>query len=129
VNPSPSRVDANPPIINGDRLLDWSGPRAVQWISGGGRSLARRRVVELGHERGDDTLTPASGVGLPTLVIASADKLFLVAERTAMPVADDTEAPSAAPGCRMISADLAAGPSASVVADGSTDGASFLVPL
>ena len=86
-------------------------------------------MVELGHEHGDDALTPASGVGLPALVIVSADKLFLVAERTAMPVADDTGAPSAAPGCRMISADLAAGPRVRTVADGSTDGASLLVPL
>jgi hypothetical protein len=97
--------------------------------SGSRAAAGHWRVVELDHERGNDALTPASGVGLPALVIAWADKLFLVAERTAMPVADDTEAPSAAPGCRMISADLAAGPSVSVVADGSTDGASFLVPL
>jgi hypothetical protein len=32
-----------------------------------------------------------------------------------MPVADDPEAPSAAPGYRVISADLATGPSVSVV--------------
>jgi len=36
-------------------------------------------------------------------------ELLLVAERTAMPVADGTEASSAAPGYRVISADLAAG--------------------
>ena len=48
-------------------------------------------------------------------------ELFLVAERTAMPVADDTEAPSAAPGYRVISADLAAGPSVSVVMPGQNE--------
>lgn len=40
---------------------------------------------------------------------------LLVAERIAMPVADGTEAPSAALGYRVIAADLAIGPSVSVV--------------
>lgn len=40
---------------------------------------------------------------------------LLVAERTAMPVTDGTEAPSAAPGYRVIAADLDIGPSVSVV--------------
>jgi hypothetical protein len=42
-------------------------------------------------------------------------ELLSMAERTAMPVTDDTEALSAAAGYRVISADLAAGPSVSVV--------------
>ena len=46
-------------------------------------------------------------------------ELLSMAERTAMPVADDPEVPLAAPGYRMTSAGLAAGPG---------DGASLLVP-
>ena len=42
-------------------------------------------------------------------------ELLSMAERPAMPVADDTEALSAAAGYRVLSADLAAGPSVSVV--------------
>ena len=42
-------------------------------------------------------------------------ELLSMAERTAMPVADDTKALSAAAGYRVISADLAAGPGVSVV--------------
>jgi hypothetical protein len=41
--------------------------------------------------------------------------LFLMAERIAMPVADGAEAPSAKPGYRVISADLATGPSVGLV--------------
>jgi hypothetical protein len=53
------------------------------------------RVVDLAGR--DDVVVPAD------------IELFLVAERTAMPVADDAEALSAAPGYRVISADLAVG--------------------